>query len=137
VAISGGTFVIAGELAMMAPSDQEHMAVIIAVLNLFCAVGSAMGSTVSAAIWTGTFYKNLAKHVPADINIREIYQSLPKQLSHEWGSPARMGIAQAYGDSQRLMLITSICLLFFALVAASFWRDINVKNIKQSKGRVI
>jgi hypothetical protein len=136
-AVAGGSIVIAGELAMMAPSDHQHMAVIIAVLNLFCSIGSAVGSTVSAAIWTGTFYNNLVKHVPGGVNVKSIYASLPTQLSYKLGSPERMGIAQAYADSQRLMLITSICMLSCALIAAAFWRDINVKNIKQVKGRVV
>ncbi|KAL1794328.1 hypothetical protein ACET3X_007749 [Alternaria dauci] len=136
-AVAGGTIVIAGELAMMAPSDHQHMAVIIAVLNLFCSIGSAVGSTVSAAIWTGTFYNNLVKNVPAGVDVVEIYASLGTQLSYKWGSPERTGIAQAYADSQRLMLITSICMLSCALIAAAFWRDINVKNIKQVKGRVV
>lgn len=136
-AVAGGSIVIAGELAMMAPSDHQHMAVIIAVLNLFCSIGSAVGSTVSAAIWTGTFYNNLVKYVPAEFNVKEIYASLPKQLSYKWGSPERVGIARAYGDSQKLMLITSICMLSLALISAAFWRNINIKNIKQVKGRVV
>ncbi|RYN62818.1 Siderophore iron transporter [Alternaria tenuissima] len=136
-AVAGGTIVIAGELAMMAPSDHQHMAVIIAVLNLFCSIGSAVGSTVSAAIWTGTFYNNLVKNVPAGVNVADIYASLPNQLSYKWGSPERTGIAQSYADSQRLMLIMSVCMLSCALIAAAFWRDINVKNIKQVKGRVV
>jgi hypothetical protein len=135
-AVAGGTIVIGGELAMMAPSDHQHLAVIIAVLNLFCSVGSAVGSTVSAAIWTATFYENLVKHVPEGVNVRDIYASLPKQLSYKWGSPERLGIARAYGDSQRLMLITSICMLSMGLICAVFWRDINIKNNKQVKGRV-
>jgi hypothetical protein len=135
-AVAGGTIVIGGELAMMAPSDHQHLAVIIAVLNLFCSVGSAVGSTVSAAIWTATFYKNLVKHVPEGVNVRDIYASLPKQLSYKWGTPERLGIAKAYGDSQRLMLITSICMLSMGLICALFWRDINIKNNKQVKGRV-
>jgi hypothetical protein len=135
-AVAGGTIVIGGELAMMAPSDHQHLAVVIAVLNLFCSIGSAVGSTVSAAIWTATFYENLVKHVPDGVNIRDIYASLPKQLSYKWGSPERLGIARAYGDSQRLMLITSICMLSMGLICAVFLRDINIKNNKQVKGRV-
>ncbi|KAF1358989.1 hypothetical protein EJ07DRAFT_156360 [Lizonia empirigonia] len=135
-AVAGGTIVIGGELAMMAPSDHQHLAVIIAVLNLFCSIGSAVGSTVSAAIWTATFYENLVKHVPEGVDVRDIYASLPKQLSYKWGSPERLGIARAYGDSQRLMLITSICMLSMGLICAVFWRDINIKNNKQVKGRV-
>ncbi|KAJ4287286.1 hypothetical protein N0V90_012684 [Kalmusia sp. IMI 367209] len=136
-ALAGGTIVIAGELAMMAPSDHQHMAVIIAVLNLFCSIGSAVGSTVSAAIWTGTFPEALARHLPAEVNVKDVYSSLPTQLSYPWGSPARTGIANAYAESQRLMLITSICMLSGALVAAAFWRDISIKNLKQVKGRVV
>lgn len=136
-AVAGGTIVIAGEMAMMAPSDHQHMAVIIAVLNLFCSIGSAVGSTVSAAIWTGTFYNNIVKHVPSGVDAKGVYASLKTQLSYKWGSPERFAIASAYGDSQRLMLITSICMLSLALVAAALWRDINIKNIKQVKGRVV
>ena len=136
-AVAGGTIVIGGELAMMAPSDHQHIAVILAVLNLFCSIGSAVGSTVSAAIWTATFRKNLIKHVgPYGVNVNDIYAALPKQLSYKWGSPERMGIAQAYGDSQRLMLITSICMLSLALICAVFIRDINIKHNKQVMGRV-
>lgn len=135
-AIAGGTIVVGGELAMMAPSDQQHLAVIIAVLNLFCSIGSAVGSTVSAAIWTATFYKNLDKHLPDSANIKDIYASLPNQLSYKWGSPERLGIAQAYADSQRLMLITSICMLSLGFIFAQFWHDIKISNIKQVKGRV-
>ncbi|RAR01789.1 MFS general substrate transporter [Stemphylium lycopersici] len=136
-AAAGGTIVIGGELAMMAPSDHQHLAVIIAVLNLFCSVGSAVGSTVSAAIWTATFYENLVKHLPEGVDARDIYASLPNQLSYAWGSPERQGIARAYGDSQKLMLITSICMLSLGLICAQFWRDINIKNNKQVKGRVV
>jgi hypothetical protein len=135
--LAGGTIVIAGELAMMAPSDQQHMAVIIAVLNLFCSIGSAVGSTVSAAIWTGTFPENLAKYVPNNADTAKIYGSLPVQLSYKWGSPERYGIAKAYGESQKYMLITSTCMLSISLISAWMWRDIKIKNIKQVKGRVI
>jgi hypothetical protein len=87
---AGGTILIAGAMAMMAPSNHQHMAVIIAVLNLFCSISSAVESTVSAAIWTGTFYDNLVKHIPDGVNVKPVYASLPTQLSYKWGSPERM-----------------------------------------------
>ena len=48
-AFAGGTIVIGGEMAMMAPSGHQHIAIIIAILDLFCNIGGAIGSTVSAA----------------------------------------------------------------------------------------
>ncbi|EFY86594.1 hypothetical protein MAC_07372 [Metarhizium acridum CQMa 102] len=47
VAFAGGPMVVAGEMAMMVPSDHQHVAVIMAMLNLFCSIGSAVGSTIS------------------------------------------------------------------------------------------
>ncbi|KAF1929212.1 uncharacterized protein M421DRAFT_419733 [Didymella exigua CBS 183.55] len=98
-AVAGRNIVIGGELAMMAPSDHQHIALILAVLNLFCFIGSAAGPTVNAAIWTATFRENLVKHVgiPSSVNVNDIYAALPKQLSYKWGSPERLGIDLAYG----------------------------------------
>ncbi|KAJ5957420.1 hypothetical protein N7501_011699 [Penicillium viridicatum] len=137
VAFAGGTTVICGELAMMAPSDHQHIAVILAMLNLFGSIGSAIGSTVSAAIWTSEFPKALAKYVPAEVNVATVYSDITAQLSYEWGSPARNAIAHAYGDAQRYMLITSVCMLVVAWGCSAMWRDIKIKDIKQVKGRVI
>ncbi|KAJ5244132.1 hypothetical protein N7489_004228 [Penicillium chrysogenum] len=137
VAFAGGTTVICGELAMMAPSNHQHIAVILAMLNLFGSIGSAIGSTVSAAIWTSEFPKALAKYVPAEVNVAKVYSDITAQLSYEWGSPARNAIAHAYGDAQRYMLITSVCMLVVAWGCAGMWRDIKIKDVKQVKGRVI
>nr|UPX44776.1 hypothetical protein FAC2J5_28 [Penicillium camemberti] len=137
VAFAGGTTVICGELAMMAPSDHQHIAVILAMLNLFGSIGSAIGSTVSAAIWTSEFPKALAKYVPAEVSVTKVYSDITAQLSYEWGSPARNAIAHAYGDAQRYMLITSVCMLVVAWGCAAMWRDIKIKDLKQVKGRVI
>ncbi|CAG8219761.1 unnamed protein product [Penicillium nalgiovense] len=137
VAFAGGTTVICGELAMMAPSDHQHIAVILAMLNLFGSIGSAIGSTVSAAIWTSEFPKALAKYVPAEVSVAKVYSDITAQLSYEWGSPARNAIAHAYGDAQRYMLITSVCMLVVAWGCAGMWRDIKIKDVKQVKGRVI
>ncbi|KAJ6143152.1 hypothetical protein N7471_002605 [Penicillium samsonianum] len=137
VAFAGGTTVICGELAMMAPSDHQHIAVILAMLNLFGSIGSAIGSTVSAAIWTSEFPKALAKYVPAEVSVATVYSDITAQLSYEWGSPARNAIAHAYGDAQRYMLITSVCMLVVGWGCAAMWRDIKIKDLKQVKGRVI
>jgi MFS family permease len=136
VAFAGGTTVVCGELAMMAPSDHQHIAVVLAMLNLFSSIGSAIGSTVSAAIWTSEFPRALAKYLPAGVSVATVYSDINAQLSYAWGSTARNAIAHAYGDAQRYMLITSVCLLVVAWACASMWRDIRIKDVKQVKGTV-
>jgi MFS family permease len=137
VAFSGGTIVLCGEMAMMAPSDHQHIAVIIAILNLFSSIGSALGGTVATAIWTSVFPAALKKYLPPEVDYKRVYGSILWQMFYEKGTPARIAINRAYGDAQRLMLITSVCLLAGALICVAFWRDINVKHVKQVKGHII
>jgi MFS family permease len=134
-AFAGGPIVICVELAMMSTVEHQQIAAILAILDLFGSVGSAVGSTVSAAIWTGTFKDALRKHLPESAPIETIYGSLYPQLGYVVGDPIRHGIAMAYGEAQRYMLITSVCILGVAWVFTAFWRDVKL-NDKQVKGLV-
>jgi MFS family permease len=139
IAFGGGTLVICEEIAVMAATSHQYIAVVLAVEGMFANVGGAIGSTVAGAIWTGTFPNKLAQYLPADAqaNLTDIYESLDVQISYEWGSETRNAIAHAYGDSQRYMLIAATAILILALVSVAAWRDIQVKDYKQTKGRVV
>lgn len=137
VAFAGGPIVIAGEMAMMSPSDHQHIAVIIAMLDLFGSIGSAVGSTIASAIWTGTFKDKLAANLPAGSAIESIYGSVYSQLGYPVGTDIRHGISIAYGQSQRYMLITSMCFLVGGWACTWAWRDIKLRDIKQTRGNVI
>ncbi|KAF9631134.1 putative siderophore iron transporter protein [Lasiodiplodia theobromae] len=137
VAFAGGPIVICGEMAMLSPSGHQHVAVIMAVLDLFGSIGSAIGGSIAAAIWTGTFYKNLVKYTPEGTDVASIYSDITVQTSYAVGSPERNGINRAYGDSQRIMCITSVCILCGALASVALWRNLNVKSIKQVRGNVV
>lgn len=119
IAFSGGTLVICEQMAAMAASSHQFIAVVLAVEGMFSNIGGAIGSTVAAAIWTGTFKKKLELYLPeeAKVNITAIYGDLSTQLSYEWGSPTRDGIIRAYGESQKIMLIASTAVLAGAVVA--------------------
>ncbi|KAK0614914.1 hypothetical protein B0T17DRAFT_592786 [Bombardia bombarda] len=137
VAFAGGPIVIAAEMAMMAPMEHQHLATILAILDLFGSVGYAVGSAVAAAIWTGTFHPALVKHLPAKAPLELIYSSIYSQLGYPMGSPTRIAISLAYGEAQRYMLITSVCSLAAAVACVFFWRDIRVASIHQNKGNVV
>jgi MFS family permease len=137
VAFAGGPIVIAGEMAMMAPLDHQYIAVIIAILDLFGSVGFAVGSTVSAAIWTGVFPQALRNRLPPGAPFDRIYGSIYSQLGFPIGSATRIAIGWAYADAQRYMLIASLVLLFVALGCVAVWRDIKIKDIKQVRGHVV
>jgi hypothetical protein len=124
---------------LAAAAAQQYFAVSIALINLFCYMGNAVGFTISAAIWQGTFPKKLALHLPPESqgNLTTIYSSIEAQLSYEWGSPTRLAIQHAYGDTWRYLLITGVATWIVGLVAMLVWKNMNVKGVKQNKGYVV
>ncbi|OTA82448.1 hypothetical protein M434DRAFT_400986 [Hypoxylon sp. CO27-5] len=137
-AFAGGACVIAEQIAVMAAAAHQHVAVVLAMEGMFSSVGGAIGGTISAAIWTGTFPKALAKYLPAEsqANLTAIYGQLPVQLSYPVGSPTRDAIIKAYGDGLRWMFVAATAITGLGLVCVAAWRDIKVKNLKQVKGNV-
>ncbi|KAK9422940.1 hypothetical protein SUNI508_04607 [Seiridium unicorne] len=137
VAFAGGPVVTSAELAMMAPVGHQHIAAILAILDLFGSVGTALGSTVSAAIWTGVFPAALSRNLPPGTPVDTIYSSIYVQLGYRVGTPIRVGISYAYAEAQRYMLIAAVTLLGAAWVCTWLWRDIKIKDIHQIKGSVV
>lgn len=139
IAVSGGTLVICEQMAAMAATTHQYIAVVLAVEGMFANVGGAIGSTVATAIWGSVFPQSLADHLPAESqgNLTAIFASLPVQLSYKEGTETRTAIQHAYGDAQRVMIIASAVIQVVSLISVIVWRDIKVKDFKQVKGNVI
>ncbi|SPQ24493.1 8b9da8dd-484c-481c-9aea-edac19bfe2b5 [Thermothielavioides terrestris] len=112
IAVAGGALVICEQMAVMAATSHNYVAVVLAIEAMFSNVGGAVGSTIAGAIWNGVFPQKLAQHLPPTIQ-------------------------QAYGDAQRLMIIASAVVQVISVVSVLVWRDIKVKDFKQVKGLVI
>ena len=136
IAFGGGTLVICEQMTVMAVSKQSDIAAVIAMEGAIISIGSSIGSTIAEAMWTGIFPEKLLQLLPASAlpDFADIYGSLTTQTSFPKGSPTRNAIDRAYGDTQRLMLITATCLYSITLVSVLFWRNVNVKEIKQISG---
>jgi MFS family permease len=135
-----GILMITVEIGILAAaSTQQYFAITIAVLNLFTYIGNAVGFTISSAIWQRTFPEKLALHLPSEAqgNLATIFGSLEEQLAYEWDSPVRLAIQNAYGDTWRFLLITSVCLWALGLASTLAWKNMNVKGVKQNKGYVV
>lgn len=139
IAVAGGTLVICEQMAAMASTTHQYIAVVIAIEGMFANVGGAVGLTVAGAIWTAVFPQRLAEYLPPEsqANATAIYGSLAVQLQYPVGTPTRAAIQRAYGDAQRIMIIASTVIQVISLISVMVWRDIKVKDFKQVKGRVV
>lgn len=139
IAVSGGTLVICEQMAAMAATTHQYIAVVLAIEGMFASVGGAIGSTIAAAIWNGVFPARLQEWLPAEsqANFTAIYTQLPVQLSYEKGTDTRIAINAAYGEAQKWMIVASTVIQVISIVSVMMWRDIKVKDFKQVKGLVV
>lgn len=139
IAFAGGTIVICEQTAAMAVVTHQYVAVVIAIEGMFSSIGNGVGSSIAAAIWQGVFPSKLAAYLPEEElgNLTLIYGDLTTQLSYPVGSEARRAIQHAYADAQRMMIIAGTCVLVVSFAAVFAWRDIDVKDREQVKGRVV
>jgi len=85
------------------------------------------------------FPERLGRYLPAEAqgDLLTIYGSITTQLSYPKGTPTRIAIERAYGDAQRYMLIAATTILILGIGSVAVWKDYNVKDHKQVKGRVV
>ncbi|KAJ9164879.1 MFS general substrate transporter [Coniochaeta hoffmannii] len=138
ISIGGSIFIITQQISILAAVDHQHVAAALALLNVVGTVGNAMGATISGAIWTNIFYKALERFLPEDAmpDIDAIYEDLTTQLGYEVGSPARLGIQEAYGYTQTRMLSAGLGVMGLAIFWVMLIRNIDLAKIKQVKGMV-
>ncbi|EAW12138.1 putative MFS siderophore iron transporter [Aspergillus clavatus NRRL 1] len=136
IAFAGGTMIICQQVAVLSATDHNNAASALAFLNVFGTMGSAVGSSISGAIWTHTLPGALQRLLPeAELpNWESIYEDLAVQLSYERGSAARQAIALAYADAQSKMLIAGTCIMALSLIWMFVIRDIKLTNSTQTKG---
>ena len=123
----------------MAATTHQNVAVVLAIQDVFLSVGGAIGSTVSTAIWTGTFRNNLLRFLPPSehANIDPIYAGLSAQLSYPVGSPERLGIQKAYGESVKWQLTAAVAVLSHMIPCVLVWRNYQLRDHRQVKGTVV
>lgn len=133
IAFGGGVLVISEQTTLMAVSKQQDFPALLAVEAMIIAIGSAIGSTIAGAIWTGVFPVRLQANLPADAmsNFKNIYGDMQVQASYPVGSPTRDAINLSYGQTQRYMLIAAVCVYCITLFSTALWENVDVRKMKQ------
>ncbi|OAK96590.1 siderophore iron transporter mirB [Phaeosphaeriaceae sp. SRC1lsM3a] len=135
ISFGGGVLVISEQTTIMAVSKQQDFPALLAVEAAVIAIGSAIGSTIAGAIWTGIFPVRLMQHLPAEAmdNFANIYGVMEVQASYPWGSPTRDAINLSYAETQRYMLIAATCVYVVTWVSVALWQNVDVRTLKQRK----
>lgn len=140
IAIGGGTLVICEQVAGMAATTHQYVAIVLAIQGMSSQIGGAIGSVIAANLWQANFPDRLREYLPAEIQSNStefnlIYEDITTQLGYI-GTPAGDAIVRSYGDTQRLMCAAATGILVLALAAILLWRNIDTRARKQVKGTV-
>ncbi|OCT47555.1 Siderophore iron transporter mirB [Cladophialophora carrionii] len=139
IAFGSGAIMLTDEIAILAAvKEQQYFAVAIALVSMCASIGQAVGLTVSSAIWQGVLPERLALYLPAEElpNLPLISMDIVTQLSYPVGTPTRLAIQRAYGDTQKDLFIAGTSVWVIGIVGTLMWRNLNIIGIKQTKGRV-
>lgn len=133
IAFGGGVLVISEQTTIMAVSKQQDFPALLAVESMVISIGSAIGSTIATAIWTGIFPVRLMKYLPAEAmdNFTLIYGDMKTQASYPWGSATRDAINISYAETQRYMLIAATCIYLVTWISVALWQNVDVRTMKQ------
>jgi MFS transporter, SIT family, siderophore-iron:H+ symporter len=119
--IAGGFFPYPTQVSIQAAVKHEHLAVITGLYLGSYNIGSALGNTVSGAIWTQFVPGELNANIPNATLATQWYNSPLDMLdSYPPGDASRDATIEVYRRVQRLLCIAAVCicvpLIFFAAV---------------------
>jgi len=113
--LAGGFFPYTAQASIQSATKHEHVAVITGIYLATYNIGSALGNTISGAIWTQVLPSKIATNLAAVTSNSTLALSAysdPFTFATEyvWDTPERMAVVDAYQSTQRLLCITGICL---------------------------
>ncbi|KAF2194237.1 ferrichrome-type siderophore transporter [Zopfia rhizophila CBS 207.26] len=122
--IAGGFFPYPAQASIQAATKHEHVAVITGLYLASYSIGSALGNTVSGAIWGQVVPGELEGRLGNATEAAVVYgDPFTFATTYPPGTPERDTVIEAYKHVQRLLCITGICLCAVLIFFASMIRN--------------
>ncbi|KAK2734663.1 Siderophore transporter [Myotisia sp. PD_48] len=122
--IAGGMFPYPAQASIQATTKHEHVAVITGLYLASYHIGSALGNSISGALWNQVLPNTLANHLGNQTLAAQIYgDPFTFAAANPVGTPNRDATMLAYRHIQRLLCITGICLAVLIISFSLVLRD--------------
>lgn len=130
-----GFFTYTTQLSIQTCTNHEYMAVVLSLYLATYNIGSAIGNSISGAIWTQLMYDEIVKQmsklgVDTAQAVTAYGSPLTWYLEHQWGSAPRRAVAMAYAAIQRKMCIAAIVLCVPLVVCAMLLRNHKLLSVQ-------
>lgn len=109
--IAGGMFPYPAQASIQAATKHEHVAIVTGIYLATYNIGSALGNTVSGAMWQQIIPNELVHQLGSSALATEVYADpFSFVVTYPVGTPEREAVILAYRHVQRLLCIAGICL---------------------------
>ncbi|CDO92668.1 unnamed protein product [Kluyveromyces dobzhanskii CBS 2104] len=110
--------------AAQSVTSHEHMATVTALLMTIFSIGGAVAAAISGAIWTNLLYPRLLNNLgDADLAVVAYDSPLDFIVDHEWGTPIRAAMVEAYEHVQRYEVLVGLIFVAPMLILTLCIRD--------------
>ncbi|KAH7389870.1 siderochrome-iron transporter-like protein Sit1 [Pyrenochaeta sp. MPI-SDFR-AT-0127] len=109
--IAGGMFPYPAQASIQAATKHEHVAIVTGIYLATYNIGSALGNTVSGAMWQQIIPGELTRQTGNSTLATTVYgDPFTFAVAYPVGTPERDAVIQAYRHVQRLLCTAGICL---------------------------
>ncbi|KAG5951062.1 hypothetical protein E4U53_003855 [Claviceps sorghi] len=129
--IAGGLVPYTAQASLQVNLKHEHLAVLTGIFLATYNIGSALGNTVSGAIWSQVLpgkLNDLLEPLNSTLGTTMYLNPLSTYAIYPVGTPERTAIIQSYQSVQKLLTITGICLCVPLIVFAILLRNPRLDN---------
>lgn len=130
-----GFFTYVTQVSIETCTNHEYMAVVLSLYLASYNIGSALGASVSGAIWNqlmyGAIYRKM-EELGVDTSLAASAYAAPFTfiVTYVWGTPERIAVVLAYAEVQKKLCITGLCLCVPLLVASLFLRNHYLESVQ-------
>lgn len=139
----GGSFSVVGtQTSSEASVPHNDLSLVIAILGLWSSIGAAVGSSVSAPIWTSKLPGLFAKYLPDSVTPAEAqgyFTNLASLREFPYDSEVRQGAITALSHIQVYLLVPPVAMSFISLclgtIQTNYYLGDNQNAIENQNGR--
>lgn len=129
--VGSGLFTHSTQALLQALVSHEVMSTVTMLYSASYYVGSAIGSSISGAVWTQALPHQINKRI-ANATIAKMAYKAPLSfiVKNKWGTPGREALVEAYRHVQKILIVISLCFCVPIVCLAVLLDDPVLENVQ-------
>ncbi|ODV72603.1 MFS general substrate transporter, partial [Cyberlindnera jadinii NRRL Y-1542] len=136
--IGGTMFAYPITVSMQSATSHENLATVAALAYTMYRIGSAVGNSVSGAVWTQILPDRLARNLGNATLAAEVYADpYTFAANNAWETPQRQAVVEAYIHIQRLETVIALCFCSLLIVFSLLLRNPKLTDKVANDGELL